>query len=855
MDNREEIIKLKNCAGITKLRKECDRSVKQENESFCHLHKYQEEIPLNVLKQIFNNDPNCKYNCCTRCFHWHNYETTWCQPCLDKNKKDIANKKKKCGGYRKKDGLPCECRTVNDTLYCKDHSFMTEYTENELSNLRKCSGQCGRYIYWLDTTKKTCDACRNLGKKNRENAKENDTRDKCINFEKCGNYANKELHVKYCLPCNKSNLVLLKKGQIIASGKKVCKRWHHNENCLEELDINDPNTSCLNCRLSANVNETKQRNKKKNIAIEFNNKQNTKEVEKILTVVKKNKDIERQNARIDEANDKSRQLLNKEIVNTEKEKLTEENFNNVNWMCITCNEVVDFKNNFIDEKGCKTQNCFNCRKLNKTLDDLYRKAEKQITNKEKKIIKRLKKKNPEFAKIKYKIYRMNKINAMGGLDEYRKLCAEQTKKFRLNHPDTVESFNADRRTLPKWKLFIYKSSAKERKIPWELEDDFAQELFKMKCHYCGEMNVVKGKRVEQGVDEFEYVEINGIDRMDNTKGYIKGNVVPCCTICNYVKFTTNYEIYLKRIKHMLTLFLISDKLYRYPEAFPNKISGSFNHFRNSAAERKKDFSIFEEEFDVLVNQDCYMCGKESNDRHQNGLDRYDNNLGYTVKNCFSCCTTCNYTKNNYELDVILKKFYLTACNLFENEFKFDKNVYDSIKDSLALQIELRNVSKVNMIKEFIDCNDELFKKSNGTNFLQKNKNVNSDTKDYDDFDDHNDLKNIDNGDCKPTISKEQTESKIKKRRDALIKQIYRLKKKPDSENMKKLQDAQNELNALDCDPDYELANYKKQAMTATERKRKSRAKLNEGKPPKAPPKSAAQRAREYRERKKHTPDK
>jgi hypothetical protein len=37
------------------------------------------------------------------------------------------------------------------------------------------------------------------------------------------------------------------------------------------------------------------------------------------------------------------------------------------------------------------------------------------------------------------------------------------------------------------------------------------------CHYCG----------KEGP--------NGIDRIDNLKGYVKNNCVPCCKHCNYVK--------------------------------------------------------------------------------------------------------------------------------------------------------------------------------------------------------------------------------------------------------------------------------------------------------------------------------
>jgi len=28
---------------------------------------------------------------------------------------------------------------------------------------------------------------------------------------------------------------------------------------------------------------------------------------------------------------------------------------------------------------------------------------------------------------------------------------------------------------------------------------------------------------------------SGIDRLDNTKGYIIGNIVSCCTICNIIR--------------------------------------------------------------------------------------------------------------------------------------------------------------------------------------------------------------------------------------------------------------------------------------------------------------------------------
>lgn len=44
------------------------------------------------------------------------------------------------------------------------------------------------------------------------------------------------------------------------------------------------------------------------------------------------------------------------------------------------------------------------------------------------------------------------------------------------------------------------------------------------CHYCGGK---LGKRCPTG----------GLDRIDNAIGYVKGNVLPCCGVCNMTRGT------------------------------------------------------------------------------------------------------------------------------------------------------------------------------------------------------------------------------------------------------------------------------------------------------------------------------
>jgi hypothetical protein len=56
-------------------------------------------------------------------------------------------------------------------------------------------------------------------------------------------------------------------------------------------------------------------------------------------------------------------------------------------------------------------------------------------------------------------------------------------------------------------------------------------MIKGHCSYCGSepRNVAKAFN-----GDFGY---NGLDRIDNTKGYEPGNVVTCCFICNNAKRT------------------------------------------------------------------------------------------------------------------------------------------------------------------------------------------------------------------------------------------------------------------------------------------------------------------------------
>ena len=84
-----------------------------------------------------------------------------------------------------------------------------------------------------------------------------------------------------------------------------------------------------------------------------------------------------------------------------------------------------------------------------------------------------------------------------------------------------------------------RSAAKADRV-WELTNREAKTLMGQPCHYCGgEPNNISFAKKDNGA--FIY---NGLDRLDNSKGYTLENVVPCCWACNRAKGKGTYQEFL-----------------------------------------------------------------------------------------------------------------------------------------------------------------------------------------------------------------------------------------------------------------------------------------------------------------------
>lgn len=106
-------------------------------------------------------------------------------------------------------------------------------------------------------------------------------------------------------------------------------------------------------------------------------------------------------------------------------------------------------------------------------------------------------------------------------------------------------------------MAIYIRNAEKRGYDFNLSEDEFKLIISKNCFYCGSghSNSFESKaRLYQPNGPFSY---NGIDRLENEKGYIKGNCVPCCKDCNKMKMDMNFSDFIDKVNSIYNFKLKS----------------------------------------------------------------------------------------------------------------------------------------------------------------------------------------------------------------------------------------------------------------------------------------------------------
>ena len=159
-----------------------------------------------------------------------------------------------------------------------------------------------------------------------------------------------------------------------------------------------------------------------------------------------------------------------------------------------------------------------------------------------------------------KYYQKNKEKINKYQKEYRQNNREKIREYRQNNrkklqnqskeyyqrPDVqirariyeqrteVQKRRRDATKRPNNRYTLYKKWARRRNYEFNLSFEEFMTFWQNPCYYCGKI-----------------IKIIGLDRIDNNKGYIIGNVVSCWTRCNQMKSTYNQQEFLNHCKQIV----------------------------------------------------------------------------------------------------------------------------------------------------------------------------------------------------------------------------------------------------------------------------------------------------------------
>jgi len=714
---------MKKCNGIFKTKERCYRNV-INNQIYCDKHKYFENFSDEQINDIIND----KAKTCNRCNKWNfDNDKPQCSSCFDKNKeyaKQRHMKKIRCK-WIDRYNEPCRVKPLENNEYCKFHQYVNNYTEEQKLASTLCKG-CNLVKYLVDG----CTVCRERAKENRE--KHKSVKIICKGFVGNNSCVFEAQENGYC----KKHQVQMWINEIeMDKTKKVCSGW--NRGCKNILDINYEFKKCDDCRKIERENDYNLRFKKKadaqNIIIIDNNS-----IIKSKLVGKFDDDSESQenNSIIKSNLSFNDNLVTKNSLSSNDIKIRSNDDSELFENNLLSDDIkIQSEDNQIDNKGIKMKKCIKCNnyytldkfltlrgnpsdKCNVICLPLEREKDrkrdragrdyKTYEKKPERIAKKKEWKENNYEKIAgYWINARSRQIEKLGVEEYLKKNAEQASKYRKEHPEKQDEANRKQNININYRYNNYKRNAENKGREYNLTYEESKQYFLGDCYYCGN-------------PACEQILLNGIDRKKNDGHYTLDNCVTACDMCNFMKGDSlDDNEFIKVCEHILTyLDIIKGNLY--PECFDDYIPGNYDDYKKNANKKNIDFLLSELQFYDIIYDNCYLCGKENSDSHINGIDRVHNDIGYCWYNCKSCCATCNYLKNSYNIVSLLNKITKIYLN-------FNKNAdIKSINYNYIIEPKIINIT--DKIKEEIIEENRIRKQQNRNNnrvIKKQNSNENS----------------------------------------------------------------------------------------------------------------------------------
>lgn len=233
----------------------------------------------------------------------------------------------------------------------------------------------------------------------------------------------------------------------------------------------------------------------------------------------------------------------------------------------------------------------------------------------------------------YKTYRDRK--RAEDEDAYLEHQAKIAREWRENNKDHWRKW---RTKNMRTRLGAIKQQAALKKIAFRLTDETCERVMRSACFYCGHLDLD--------------TTLNGIDRMNNNDVYAESNCVACCGTCNFMKCALDARTFVERCRHVSAH---NGGPGAPCDSWTSYHGLSYGAYKQRAVKKGLEFALTKEEFGAITEGECAYCGRGPSPGHNNGVDRVDNQRGYTVDNCVTCCGDCNYSKRDFSPKTFVEK--------------------------------------------------------------------------------------------------------------------------------------------------------------------------------------------------------
>ena len=259
-----------------------------------------------------------------------------------------------------------------------------------------------------------------------------------------------------------------------------------------------------------------------------------------------------------------------------------------------------------------------------------------------------------------------------------------------------------------WKLYckrVRHSARNNYSYPEDFTDNLIFDKMANGCDYCQDIATT-------------------IDRVDSSIGHITDNCVGSCWPCNNSKGNGDRDSFLRK-----AYYRVFNKYFDNEEDIwsDNITKPQINMFKIIATKQEIDFTLTNDQWDVLTKGDCVYCNRSRPIDKWNGVDRIIPVKGYTPENTVSCCDDCNLDKHIYDVkttkarnekiafrminkDITLAGVKKTLRNKGANQSSKKVCVYGKVYSSMTNASRYNNL-KDHRIKNLIrssNCPDDIF---------------------------------------------------------------------------------------------------------------------------------------------------